>query len=185
MKIHGLKTPVQKVVVRVPNSKTVLQNALTYFLSLEGKQPVWLPQYDQVAEWLSNNEGRGLLLYGSCGTGKTFLTRFVLPAVLLKYCRLVVSQFDMAEANFSPDKVLQKHILTLDDIGTEEISVKYGEKRSIVPEVLDSTEKYGKLLFLTSNLGAEQLVNKYGTRTFDRILAVTKRIEFNQKSFRG
>ena len=171
--------------IHIPNAKTVLQNALKYFLSLEGKELVWLPQYDAVAEWLENNEGRGLLLYGSCGLGKTFLTRFVIPAILLKYCGKVVSSFDMIEANREPDKALQKHIIALDDVGTEEISIKFGEKRSIVPEILDATEKYGKLLLVTSNLGAEDLIKKYGNRTFDRMLQVTKRVEFNGKSFRG
>lgn len=185
MQAHGMKTPTPKVLIRVPNAKVVLRNALTYFLSLEGKELVWLPQYDLIGDWLEDNKGRGLLLYGSCGNGKTFITRYVLPAILLKYCNRVISSFDMVDANREPDKVLQKHIIALDDIGVESDSVKFGEKRSIVPEVLDATEKYGKLLLLTSNLGAEDLIKRYGNRSFDRILAVTKRIEFNGKSFRG
>lgn len=184
MKIHGMKVQVPKVFIQVPEAKIILKNALTYFLGLEGKQLVWLPQYDQVAEWLENNKGLGLFLYGTSGLGKTFLTRYAISAILLKYCNKVVSSFDMVEANKEPEKVLQKHIIALDDIGTEEISVKYGEKRSVVPEILDSVEKYGKLIMLTSNLGAEQLVQKYGTRTMDRIIGTTKRIEFAGKSFR-
>ena len=145
---------------------------------------IWLPQYDQIAEWLEDNKGRGLLLYGSCGLGKTFLTRYVIPAIILKYHNKVVHSFDMTELNKEPDKVLAKHLIAIDDIGTEDISIRFGEKRSVVPEILDAAEKYGKLLLLTSNLGGEDLIKKYGNRTFDRILAVTKRIEFNGKSFR-
>lgn len=185
MKAHGMKAPTPKVFIRIPNAKTILRNALTYFLSLEDRQLVWLPQYDAVAEWLEDNEGRGLFLYGTSGLGKTFLTRYVIPAILLKYCNKVVTSFDMVEVNREPEKVLQKHIIAIDDAGTEEISVKYGEKRSVVPEIMDSVEKYGKLILLTSNLGAEQLVQKYGTRTMDRIIATTKRVEFTGKSFRG
>ncbi|HEY5592139.1 MAG TPA: hypothetical protein VIK55_14130 [Paludibacter sp.] len=184
MKTHGLKVPINKVEIKVPDAKNVLENALRYFLSLEGKEMKWMPQYDVIAEWLEDNKGRGLLLYGSCGLGKTFLTRYVITAILLKYCNKVVTSFDMVDVNKDPDKVMSKHIIALDDIGTEEVSVKFGEKRSIIPEVLDATEKYGKLLLMTSNLGGEDLIKKYGNRTFDRILAVTKRIEFNGKSFR-
>lgn len=184
MKTHGLKVPINKVQIKVPNAKTVLENALRYFLSLEGREMIWLPQYDLIAEWLEDNKGRGLLLYGSCGLGKTFLTRYVITAILLKYSNKVVTSFDMVDVNKDPDKVMSKHIIALDDIGTEDVSIKYGEKRSIIPEVLDVTEKYGKLLLMTSNLGGEDLIKKYGNRTFDRILAVTKRIEFNGKSFR-
>lgn len=184
MKVHGLKVPVNKTIIRIPNAKTVLENAMRYFLSLEGKEMKWLPQYDLIAEWLEDNQGRGLLLYGSCGLGKTFLTRYVITAILLKYCNKVVTSYDMIDVNKEPDKVLSKHIISIDDIGTEDISIKYGEKRSIVPEILDATEKYGKLLLMTSNLGGEDLIKKYGNRTFDRMLAVTRRIEFNGKSFR-
>ncbi|MEA4937203.1 MAG: hypothetical protein VB102_11260 [Paludibacter sp.] len=184
MKMHGLKVPANKVQINVPNAKKVLENALNYFLNLEGKEMKWLPQYDSVAEWLEDNKGRGLLLYGSCGLGKTFLTRYVITAILLKYCNKVIHSFDMVEVNKDPDKVLNKHIISLDDVGTEDISIKYGERRSIVPEILDATEKYGKLILITSNLGGEDLIKKYGNRTMDRILAVTKRIEFNGKSFR-
>ena len=112
------------------------------------------------------------------------LTRYVIPAIILKYHNKVVHSFDMTELNKEPDKVLAKHLIAIDDIGTEDISIRFGEKRSVVPEILDAAEKYGKLLLLTSNLGGEDLIKKYGNRTFDRILAVTKRIEFNGKSFR-
>jgi len=185
MKLHQLKVPTNKVMIQIPGAKVILHDVLEYALSLEGKRLVWLPQYDHVAEWLENNEGRGLLLYGACGLGKTFITRYVITAILLKYARKVVHSFDLAEVNKEPEKALQKHIIALDDIGTEEISVKFGEKRSMVPEILDATEKYGKLLLMTSNLGAEDLILKYGNRTFDRMLAVTKRIEFSGRSFRG
>ncbi|MDD3489208.1 MAG: hypothetical protein PHR62_04905 [Paludibacter sp.] len=184
MKVHGLKVPNNKIIIRIPNAKIVLENALRYFLGLDGKKMIWLPQYDQIAEWLEDNKGRGLLLYGSCGLGKTFLSRYVIPAIILKYHNKVVHSFDMTELNKEPDKVLAKHLIAIDDIGTEDISIRFGEKRSVVPEILDAAEKYGKLLLLTSNLGGEDLIKKYGNRTFDRILAVTKRIEFNGKSFR-
>lgn len=184
MKVHGLKVPNNKIIIRIPNAKIVLKNALEYFIGLDEKKMIWLPQYDQIAEWLEDNKGRGLLLYGSCGLGKTFLTRYVIPAIILKYHNKVVHSFDMTELNKEPDKVLAKHLIAIDDIGTEDISIRFGEKRSVVPEILDAAEKYGKLLLLTSNLGGEDLIKKYGNRTFDRILAVTKRIEFNGKSFR-
>lgn len=184
MKLHQLKVPSNKISIQIPEAKAILKNAMEYFLGLEGKGFVWLPEYDQVTDWLENNEGRGLFLYGNCGTGKTFITRYAITAILLKYRRLVVSSFDIAEVNRDPEKVLAKHIIALDDIGTEEISVRFGEKRSIVPEILDAAEKYGKLLLITSNLGAEDLIKKYGNRTFDRLLAVTRRIEFSGKSFR-
>ena len=181
-----MKEPKAGVFISIPNAKEKLSNALDYFIALEGqnKAAVWLNEYEEVSLWLEDNKGRGLLLYGECGLGKTFIARYVLPALLLKYCNRVVNSFDMNEANKNPDDVLSKHIIALDDIGTEEQSVKYGDRRFIVPEIVDYAEKYGKMLILTTNLNAAQLSDKYGSRTLDRIIATTKRIEFKGKSFR-
>ena len=50
MKSHGMKLPSGQVCIAVPNAKEVLSNAMRCFISLEGKQAVWLPEYDKVAE---------------------------------------------------------------------------------------------------------------------------------------
>ena len=184
MKAHGMKMPSDKVLISVPNAKEVLANAMRYFISIEGKQAVWLPEYDQVASWLGNNQGRGLFLFGNCGRGKSLLCRYVLPAILLKYCRKVVSVFDIQDMNRDIDLVLSKHVVSLDDIGTEELSVKYGERRMAFAEVMDAAEKHGKLVIVSTNLGANELKERYGDRVLDRIRAVTKRVLFEGKSLR-
>jgi DNA replication protein DnaC len=185
MRLHNMKVPATRIFFQIQNANEVLKNAMTYFLSFENKKFVWLPEYNLVANWLADNKGKGLFLYGSVGTGKTFITRYVIPAILLKYKKLVVSSFDMTEVNADPEKVLSKRIIALDDIGTEDASVKFGEKRMVIPEILDEAEKYGKLLLITSNLGSKELVSKYGSRIFDRLIETTIGIEFNGKSFRG
>jgi DNA replication protein DnaC len=185
MRLHNMKVPATRIFFQIQNANEVLKNAMTYFLSFENKKFVWLPEYNLVANWLADNKGKGLFLYGSVGTGKTFITRYVIPAILLKYKKLVVSSFDMTEVNADPEKVLSKRIIALDDIGTEDASVKFGEKRMVIPEILDEAEKYGKLLLITSNLGSKELVSKYGSRIFDRLIEITIGIEFKGKSFRG
>lgn len=184
MKSHGMKLPSGKVCIAVPNAKEVLSNAMRCFISLEGKQAVWLPEYDKVAEWLADNKGRGLFLFGNCGRGKSILCRYALPAILLKYCRKVVSVFDIQDMNRNIDFVLSKHIISLDDIGTEELSVKYGERRMAFPEVMDVAEKQSKLVIVSTNLGANELKERYGDRVLDRIRSVTKRVLFDGKSLR-
>jgi DNA replication protein DnaC len=82
------------------------------------------------------------------------------------------------------DVILSKHLISLDDIGTEEVSVKYGNRRQAFAEIVDAAEKYGKLLVISTNLDKTAIVEKYGERVFDRLVAVTKRVEFKGKSLR-
>ena len=185
MKAHGMKVPNEKVNISIPNAANVFKNALGYFIGMEnGKQAEFLPEYQSVAKWLENNEGRGLFLYGNCGRGKTIIAQYVVPAILLKYCRKVVACYDAQEMNEKLNEVLQRKLLCIDDIGTEDVSVVYGNKRLAFLEVVDAAEKQGKLLIVTSNLNHEQLVEKYGDRAMDRIRATTKRILFVGDSLR-
>lgn len=180
----GMCVPTKRVEVCVPHARKVLQEGLSYFLKQEGRDAEWLPEYEQVAMWLAGNEGRGLFLFGNCGRGKSVLCRYVLPAILLKYMRKVVSVYDMQELNRDVDGVLRKHIISLDDVGTEEMSVKYGEKRLAFAEVMDAAEKYGKLVIVSTNLTLEDLRFRYGDRVIDRIRSTMQRVVFNGKSLR-
>ena len=86
--------------------------------------------------------------------------------------------------NAKLDEVKQKHIIYIDDVGTENLSVKYGEKRLAFAELADEAEKKGKLLILTTNLTIEELREKYGERTIDRLRAITKTVLFSGVSLR-
>lgn len=184
MRVSGMRLPVARVQVAVPDARNVLTGALTYFLGTGGRELVWLPEYEQVAAWLSGNGGRGLFLFGNCGRGKSVLCRYVIPAILLAHMRKVVAVYDVQEMNRDIDGVLSKHIVSLDDVGTEEISVKYGEKRLAFAEVMDAAEKYGKLVIVSTNLTLEELRQRYGDRVVDRIRATMLRVAFNGKSLR-
>jgi len=86
--------------------------------------------------------------------------------------------------NANLDEVKKKHIIYVDDIGTENLSIKYGEKRLAFAELADEAEKKGKLLILTTNLTIDELKEKYGERTIDRLRAITKTILFSGASLR-
>lgn len=184
MRVHGMELPAQRFEVRIPNARTVLANCFRYFLSYQGSSFVWQPEYDEVAAWLAANQGRGLFLYGDCGRGKSLLTRYVIPAIMLKYMKKVVAVYDVQTMNKNINEVLKKHIIALDDVGTEDISVSYGNKRLAFAEVVDAAEKQGKLLIVSTNLGGEEIAERYGQRVMERIISTTKRIEFRGKSLR-
>lgn len=184
MEAHGMKIPPQREYIKIPHANMILKNAMDYFLSLEGRKCIWLPEYDKVADWLTDNQGKGLFMFGNCGRGKTILSRYAIPAILLKYKQLVVSTFDAQEMNADIDKVLTKHIVSLDDIGTEDIAVSYGNKRAAFAEIMDMAEKKGNLLIISTNLGDNELKERYGERIRDRIISTTRRILFTGKSLR-
>lgn len=185
MQQHNIPLPAGKVEIRIPLARQILTDMLTLFIEREGRQLIWLPEYDQVAEWLSDNEGRGLFLYGNCGRGKSLICRYVIPAILLTYCRKVVSVFDVQQMNRDVDLVLSKHIIYIDDIGTEEVSNHYGNKRMAFAEIMDAAEKQNKLVMVSTNLDISGLRAMYGDRVVDRIRSTTRRIVFGGDSLRG
>lgn len=175
-------SPVPNTVnISIPNAKNVLWAGIKYFT---GEKAQWLPEYLEIVKWLTDNEGRGLLCFGNCGRGKTLICGKILPLVLNHYCRKVVSCYDAQQMNANLDDVKQKHIIYVDDIGTENLSVKYGEKRLAFAELADETEKKGKLLIITTNLSIDELREKYGERTIDRLKTVTRTVLFSGESLR-
>lgn len=185
MKLHKMKLPANVTTIKVPQAKQVLQNALTFFLSKRNEELKWLPEYDNVAKWLENNNGRGIFMFGNCGRGKSLLGRYVIPAILLKYCGKVTSVFDIQEMNKNIDLVMSKQIISLDDIGTEEMINNFGNKRLAFAEIMDAAEKQGKLMIISTNLTQNEIVEQYGDRILDRIKSTTERILFNGESLRS
>ncbi len=168
------------VSISIPDAKRVLWRGLNHFT---GKAE-WLPEYEKIAEWLSDNKGRGLFCYGNCGRGKSLICWKIIPLLLNHYCRKIVSCYDAQQMNADIDTVKAKHIIYIDDVGTENLSVKFGEKRLAFCEIVDEAEKRGKLLILTTNLSLDEISQKYGERTMDRLVAITTRVKFKGESLR-
>ena len=185
MQRQRMRVPREATVVAVPNAETILREGLAFFLGKERRKAVWLPEYNAVAAWLSDNKGRGLFLHGDCGRGKSIICNYVLPAILLMQCKKVVSVFDVQQMNRDIDYVLSKHIIALDDIGTEEQSIKYGERRLAFGEIMDAAEKQRKLVIVSTNLSSDEIRYRYGDRILDRIVSTTTRVLFEGKSLRG
>ena len=179
---HTGFSPVPDLVyISIPQAKEALWSGIRHFT---GDAAQWEPEYNEVVDWLTNNNGRGLLCCGNCGRGKTLICGKIIPAIFSHYRRKIVSCYDAQQMNADIDTVKNKHIIYIDDIGTENISVKYGEKRMAFPELVDEAEKRGKLLMITTNLSIEEIKDKYGERTLDRLRAITTPIVFAGESLR-
>jgi DNA replication protein DnaC len=177
----GFNPVPNRVVISVPDAKVALWKGIRFFA---GDSASWQPEYNEVAKWLTDNKGRGLLCIGNCGRGKTLICGKIIPVLLNHHCNKVVSCYDAQQLNADLDAVKQKHIIYVDDIGTEFLSVKYGEKRLSFAELVDEAEKKGKLLIITTNLSLSELQQKYGERTVDRLRAITTPVVFKGDSLR-
>lgn len=167
---------------RVPGARGHLWDGLRYFC---GERAVWSQDYEPVAEWLADNRGRGLLMTGNCGTGKTLIGSRIIPLLLYHYCgRLMTFQYPAQEINGRADEAARNKIVFIDDVGRESVLNSYGNKRWVFPEIVDAAERQGKLLILTTNLDPRHLAEKYDDRTMDRLRALTKIVPFTGKSLR-
>lgn len=178
-----------KVRIRIPNAEQRLRGGLDYFVKRYtfGKEShaKWIEKnYRPIVDWMSDNEGRGLLITGGCGLGKTLITKHILPLLLQDSCKKIVSIFSAQELNTKIDEILKLHIICIDDVGTEELVKIFGNVRCAFSELCDAAEQKGKLLIITTNLTANELEAKYGERTIDRLKAITKFVPFTGKSLR-
>ena len=181
MRDRGLQVPDENVYFKIPNAKEKMKILFEKFVP----NYEWVEEYDRVAEWLSDNKGKGLFLYGNCGRGKTMLAKYIIPALLLVECGKIVNYYDILDLKTKFDEVIRYKILVVDDIGTEEVLVSFGNKTDIFSEIMDMVEKKSKLVIVTTNYQKNQLEERYGKRVLDRIIATTFRVCFTGKSFRG
>lgn len=171
-----------RVYIKIPNAQGLLTRGLDYFVK---GVSVWNEHnYRPIVNWMTNNEGRGLLLAGECGLGKTLIGMRILPIVINVYHRLILNCYKAQDLAERPDEVMSNHLIYIDDVGTESISNIYGNKRIPFSELVDLAEQKGKLLIISTNFDIPHLTDKYGERTVDRLRAITKYVPFTGQSLR-
>lgn len=184
----GVQLP-STVSIKIPNAEERLRGGLDYFVNVFSRGAVTKAAWDEanyrpVVDWMTDNQGRGLLMIGNCGLGKSLIGKYILPYLIRDSCRKVVNIFNAQELNSKPDEILSYHIIYIDDIGTENVSNIYGNKRIPFMELCDAVEQKGKLLICSTNLTLDELAEKYGERTIDRLRATTKVVPFVGQSLR-
>lgn len=138
----------------------------------------WLEQYDEVAQWMSNTEGRGLFLRGGCGVGKTNIL-LSLAIIFNQYKNLILPVIQARDLVKMPN-ICTRWAYSIDDVGTEGLLNNYGEKRDMLAEVVHDAEYKHKLLILSTNLRADEFSKRYDDRTLDRICGLCKIIKFQR-----
>ena len=186
MRDTGYPQEIDRVQISIPNAEKRLRGGLQYVVNMKsGCDSEWNERnYRPIVDWMTDNKGKGLLMFGGCGLGKSVIGMYILPLLIKDVHKKVVNIFSAQELNKKIDEILKLHIIYIDDIGTEDNLNSYGNKRMPFAELCDAAEKKGKLLILTTNLSIDELTQRYGDRVVDRLIATTKAVPFTGDSLR-
>lgn len=158
------------------NPKELFIEAFEYVIN---EKMTWISGYNQVIEWMSDNENKGIALFGGVGTGKSVILNGIMPILFAMKDKILVVKAARDIKEFS-----KQWCYAVDDIGTEPMISDYGMKYYPIEQIIDYCEQNGKLLLMSSNFTSSQLNDKYGARVVDRIESLCKIVEFKGKSLR-
>ena len=139
-------------------------------------------------------KGQGLLLYGSCGSGKTFAAAAVANALIEQGIPCLVSNFDRlfdkltapkAQRTMEVEDLNKFELLVLDDLDAEADN-KYID--NMIFRIVDSRYRAGLPMIITTNLTKQDLLNPRSVakkRIYDRILERCCPIEMNDVNRRA
>ncbi len=125
-----------------------------------------------------HKEGRGLLLYGGVGTGKTYIACMIANALIDKGYPVLVTNFarilSTLQGTFDKQEYLdslnQFKLLVIDDLGIERDT---GYAKEQVFNIIDSRYRAGLPMIITTNLTMQKLATESelaDKRVYDRIL---------------
>ena len=140
-----------------------------------------LHSYDEIIDWMVDTRGRGLMLMGECGLGKSTILNYVIPAIFRTRTNKVLRSIPAKELA-AVDRNVAPFII-IDDLGTESIKNDYGTKIDAVADAISYAEDSSKTLLITTNLSPNSLKERYDERTLDR-LRKCKVVIIKGKSFR-
>lgn len=139
--------------------------------------------------------GKGLVMYGTVGTGKTFYAACIANALLDKGYKVYMTNFaeltNRIQGMFEGrqefiDGLNRYDLLVIDDLGAERNSAS-GYMQEMVFNIIDSRYRSGLPFIVTTNLTADQLKNPKDIsyqRIYDRILERCHPVEVTGQSRR-
>lgn len=151
----------------------------------------------EIGRWLTDNNSTGLLLYGNVGSGKTtvmdaisnlFSTKNIKhKGVNVGFKRLEsVELYQMYKFKYNEFEEIKKSpLLAIDDFGIEPVYVNvFGTDISPISELLYHRYQNRLTTIITTNLGIEDIRQRYGDRIADRFNEMMKSVLFPNDSYR-
>lgn len=138
-------------------------------------------------------ENQGLVLYGPCGTGKSFTAACIANELMDKERSVIMTSFvkvlqilngkQIEETDFI-NSLMTVDLLIIDDLGTERDTNFALEK---VYNVIDSRVRSERPMIITTNVPLEEMMGETDIRyqkVYDRIFSCCYPVEVGGKSFR-
>lgn len=181
---YGKKTtPVR---LTIYDAENLLKRGYEYYC---GEDYKYLDEYVEIANWLTDSKGKGLLLIGANGRGKSVFCTKILPAILasMRVKHILVPATKMNQYirnNAELANIMLSDFLIIDDFGVEGVMNEYGEKRAVFSELIDDAEREGRVIVASTNLTVAEIEEKYGKRTLDRLHSLTTCVSFTGESMR-
>lgn len=138
-------------------------------------------------------DGKGLLFYGTVGTGKTFMASCIANALIDQGKSCLVTNFaritNELQAHFNDrqeyyDTLNRYDLLVIDDLAAERDTEYMGE---VIMNVIDSRYRVKKPLIITTNLSGQDLNSPSGirkSRVYSRLLEMCLTYEVKGKDRR-
>lgn len=114
--------------------------------------------------WTMRQRGKGLLLYGGVGTGKTYIAACIINALVEQGTSCKLTNFSRLANEWMAREFTEKQnfvdglntyeLLVIDDLGSERSTDFMNE---LIYSVIDTRHKSGKPLIVTTNLSGENL----------------------------
>jgi len=142
-----------------------------------------------------NSDYRNLLIYGTVGTGKSFLTGCIVKELMENNCRVLyysalqlfqtISAYlyekDRQPLNELNQMLYESDLLVIDDLGTEMVNDFI---RSQLFSILNERIIRQKSTIITTNFSFETLREKYQERIFSRIIKEFEPVKLSGQDIR-
>lgn len=160
----------------------------------------WFINDEAMAQKLSIDLGKGIMLVGPVGCGKTSLMnvcRFLLAADkrhTMKSCREITFEFikegydifhRYTKGSFT-QSAFDAKAYCFDDLGLENVMNYYGNQCSVMAEILlsryDLFNSFNMITHLTTNLNSQEIETMYGLRVRSRCREMFNMISFDKNA---
>lgn len=140
--------------------------------------------------------GKGLVLAGNKGTGKSHLACAILQALIGRYSVKYTTLLSMVrlvrdtwrrDSEKTESEVMRTLGVEIDLLVVDEVGLQYDSdaERTLVTELLDMRYRELRPTILLANLKPSELSAFIGERVFDRVRETSRWVKFDWESYRG